>query len=64
MAYLLAAFSITYLIVGGVYLIIMMRTYGWLVQVEVSVVTGEMFAVMVLQLGTAVVLLDQFRSCT
>ena len=62
-AYLLAAFSITYLIVGGVYLIIMMRTYGWQVQVEVSVDIGEMFAVMVLQLGTAVVLLDQYHSC-
>ena len=62
--YLLAAFSITYLIVGVVYLITMTRIYGWRVRVEVSVDIGEMFAVMVLQLGMVLVLLDQFRLCT
>ena len=61
--YLLAAFSIMYLIVGMVSLVTMMKTYGSQVQVEVSVDIGEMLGVMGLLLGTAVVLLDQFHSC-
>ena len=62
-AYLLAAFSITYLIVGGGYLITMMRTFGSQVQVEASVDIGEMLEAMALVLLTIVVLLVQSLSC-
>ena len=62
-AYLLAAFSITYLIAGVVYLITMMRTFGSQVQVEASVDIGEMLEAMVLILLTIAVLLVQSHSC-
>ena len=62
-AYLLAAFLTMYLTVGVVYLIIMMKTYGSLVQVEASVDIGEMLEAMVLVLLTILVLLDQSHSC-
>ena len=62
-AYLLAAFSIMYLTVGVGYLIIMMKTYGWQVQVEALVDIGGMLGAMVFLLLTVVVLLAQFLSC-
>ena len=62
--YLLVAFSITYLIAGGVSLITMTRTYGWQVRVEVLVDFGEILGVMVFLLLTVVSLLVQFLSST
>ena len=60
--YLLAVFSITYLIVVMGYLLTMMRTYGSQVQVEVSVDIGEILEVMASLLLTIVVLLVQYHS--
>ncbi len=62
-AYLLAAFSITYLIVVMVYLLTMMKTFGSLVQVEVLVDIGETLGATVYLLLTAVSLLVLFLSC-
>ena len=60
--YLLAAFSITYLIVGMVYLLTMMKTFGSQVQVEALVDIGEILEVMASLLLTIVVLLVQYHS--
>ena len=62
-ASLLAAFLIVFLIQGAVYLIIMMRTYGLHLEVEVLVGAGLVFAVTVLALLTAVSLLVLSLSC-
>ena len=53
---------IMFLIVGMVYLLTMMRTYGWQVQVEALVDFGEISGVMVYLLLMAVVLLERFHS--
>ena len=62
-AYLLAAFSITCLTVGGGYLITMMRIFGSQVRVEASVDIGVLLEAMALVLLTIVVLLVQSHSC-
>ena len=62
-AYLLAAFSIMFLIQGVGFLITMMRTYGWRVEVEAWVDIGVMLEVMVFQLLTVASLLVAFHSC-
>jgi hypothetical protein len=56
--------SIMFLTAGMVYLLTMMRTYGWQVQVEASVDIGAILGATVFQLLMAVVLLVQFLSCT
>jgi len=60
--FLLAASSIMFLILGMVCLLITMKIFGWLVQVEGLVDIGEMLGVMVFLLLTIVVLLVQFLS--
>ena len=60
--YLLAVSSIMFLTVGMVYLLTMMKTYGWQVQVEALVDFGEILGVMVFLLLQAVVLLVLFHS--
>jgi hypothetical protein len=62
--YLLAAFSIMFLIQGVAYLITMTRTYGWQVEVEAWVDIGAMLEVMAFQLLTVVSLLALSLSCT
>jgi hypothetical protein len=62
--YLLAAFSIMFLIQGVVFLITTMRTYGWQVEVEAWVDIGVLLEVMAFQLLTVVSLLVAFHSCT
>ena len=62
-AYLLAVFSIMFLIQGVGYLIITMRTYGWQVAVEAWVDIGVLLEVMVFQLLTVVSLLAAYLSC-
>jgi hypothetical protein len=62
-AYLLAAFSIMFLIQGVVYLTTMMRTYGSLVEVEAWVGIGVLLEVMAFQLLTVVSLLAAYLSC-
>src|SRR6056300_129685 len=62
-AYLSAAFLIMFLIPGTVYLLIMMRIYGWQAQVEGSVVIGAVFGVMVWIQLTVVSLLVLSPSC-
>ena len=62
--YLLAAFSIMFLIQGVVYLITTMRTYGWQVEVEAWVDIGVLLEVMAFQLLTVVSLLVAYLSCT
>jgi hypothetical protein len=62
-AYLLAVFSIMFLIQGVAFLITMMKTYGWQVAVEAWVDIGVMLEVMVFQLLTVVSLLVAFHSC-
>ena len=62
--YLLAVFSIMFLIQGVGYLITMMRTYGWQVEVEAWVDIGVMLEVMAFQLLTVVSLLAASLSCT
>jgi len=53
---------IMFLTVGVVYLLTMMRIYGWQVQVEASVDIGAILGAMVFQLLMAVVLLVLFLS--
>ena len=59
--YLLAVFSIMYLIAGMVYLLIMMKTFGSQVQVEALVDIGEILGVMASLLLTIVVLLALYH---
>ncbi len=54
--------SIMFLTAGVGYLLIMMRTFGWQVQVEASVDIGAILGAMVFQLLMAVVLLVLFLS--
>ena len=61
--YLLAVFSIMFLIQGVVYLTTMMRTYGWQVEVEAWVDIGVLLEVMAFQLLTVVSLLVAYLSC-
>ena len=61
--YLSLAFLIMFLIQGVVYLITMMRTYGWQVRVEAWVDIGVMLGVMGYLLLTVVSLLVAFHSC-
>src|SRR5210317_1473723 len=61
--YLSAASLIMYLTVGLGYLLIMMRTFGWQVQVEASVDIGEISVAMGYLLLTAVSLLVAYHSC-
>jgi hypothetical protein len=63
-ASLLAAFSIMFLTQGVVYLITMMRTYGWQVEVAAWADIGVMLEVMAFLLLTAVSLLVASLSCT
>jgi hypothetical protein len=63
-ASLLAVFLIMFLTQGVVYLTIMMRTYGWQVEVEAWVDIGVMLEAMVFLLLTAVSLLVASLSCT
>jgi hypothetical protein len=63
-AFPLAVFLIMCLIQGLAYLITTMKTYGWQVQVEVSVDIGVMLGVVVLGLLAAVNLLALSLSCT
>ena len=60
---LLAAFLIMFLIQGVVYLITMMKTYGWRVEVEAWVDIGGMLEATVFLLLTAVSLLVASLSC-
>ena len=62
-ASLLAVFLIQFLIQGLAYLIIMMKTYGWRLEVEVLVGAGLVFAVMGLALLAAASLLVLSLSC-
>ena len=62
--YLLAVFSIMFLIRVGAFLIIMMRTYGWRVEVEAWVDIGVMLEVTGFLLLTVVSLLVASHSCT
>ncbi len=62
--YLLAAFSTMFLIQGAAYLIIMMRTYGWQVEVEAWVDIGVLLEATVFLLLTVVSLLAAYHSCT
>ena len=62
-SYLIADFSIMYLTAGVVYLITMMKTFGWQVRVEASVDIGGMLGAMVFLLLTGLVLLVQYHSC-
>ena len=62
--YLLAAFSIMFLIQGVVFLITTMRTYGWQVEVEAWADIGVLLEVMAFQLLTVVSLLVAYLSCT
>ena len=61
--YLLAAFSIMFLIRAGVYLLITMRTYGWRVEVEAWADIGVMLEVTGFLLLTVVSLLVASLSC-
>ena len=61
--FLLAVSSIMFLTAGVVYQIIMTRTFGWQVQVEVLVDIGETLGVTVYLLLTAVSLLVLSLSC-
>ena len=61
--FLSAVFLIMYLIAGVVYLITMMKTYGWQVQVEVLEDIGVTLGVMVYLLLTVLALLVQSLSC-
>ena len=61
---LLAVFLIMFLIQGVVFLITMMRTFGWQVAVEAWVDIGVMLEVMAFLLLTAVSLLVLSLSCT
>ena len=61
--YLLAAFSIMFLIQGVAFLITTMRTYGWRVEVEAWVDIGVMLEATVFLLLTVVSLLVAFHSC-
>jgi hypothetical protein len=61
--YLSLVFLIMFLTAGLVYLLTMMRTYGWQVQVEALVDIGEMLEVMVYLLLTALGQLVLFRLC-
>ena len=61
--FLSAASLIMFLTAGLGFLLIMTKTYGWHLQVEVSVDTGEMFVVMAYLLLTVVSLLVPFLSC-
>jgi hypothetical protein len=63
-ASLLAVFLIMFLIQGAAYLIIMMRTYGWQVEVEAWVDIGVMLEATAFLLLTAVSLLVASLSCT
>ena len=63
-AYLLAVSSIMFLTVGVVYLLTMMKIFGWRVRVEVLVDFGEMLEVMVYLLLMVVSLLVLSHSCT
>jgi hypothetical protein len=63
-ASLLAVFSIMFLTQGVAYLITMMRTYGWQVEVEAWADIGVMLEVMAFLLLTAVSLLVASLSCT
>jgi hypothetical protein len=63
-ASLLAVFSIMFLTQGAAYLITMMRTYGWQVEVEAWADIGVMLEVMAFLLLTAVSLLVASLSCT
>jgi hypothetical protein len=62
--FLSVASSIMFLTVGVVYLLTMMRIYGWQVQVEASVDIGAILGAMVFQLLMGVVLLEAFLSST
>ena len=62
-ASLLAVFLIQFLIQGLVYLIIMTKTFGWPLEVEVSVGAGLVFAAMGLVLLVAASLLVLSLSC-
>ena len=62
-AYLSVVFLTMYLILGMVYLLITMKTYGLQVEVEASVDFGVMFAAMVWILLTVVAALDLSPSC-
>ena len=61
--YLSVVFLITFLIQGVGYLIIMMKTFGWQVQVEVWVDIGVLLGVMAYLLLTALSLLAAYHSC-
>jgi hypothetical protein len=63
-ASLLAVFLIMFLTQGVAYLITMMRTYGWQVEVEAWADIGVMLEVMAFLLLTAVSLLVASLSCT
>ena len=60
----IAAFSIMFLIQGVAFLITMMRTYGWRVEVEAWVDIGVILEVTVFLLLTVVSLLVASLSCT
>jgi hypothetical protein len=63
-AYLSVAFLILFLIPATAYLLIMMKTYGLLVEVEASVDVGVVFGVMVWIQLTVLSLLVLSPSCT
>jgi hypothetical protein len=64
LVYLSVAFLIMFLIQGKAYLLTMMKTYGWQVEVEAWVDIGVLLEVMAFLLVTVVSLLVLSLSCT